>query len=73
MLHQSHLVSKKALGDLSARGRDAAGRAGYAASAAEWRFVCATPPPWTPRGEHPAGATAYGYACFHPAGGEEDG
>ena len=35
--------------------------------------VCATPPPWTPRGEHPAGATAYGYACFHPAGGEEDG
>ncbi|AXH98030.1 ABC transporter ATP-binding protein [Ornithinimicrobium avium] len=34
--------------------------------------VCATLPPWTPRGEHPAGAAAYGYACFHPAGGEGD-
>ncbi|MGC5584470.1 ABC transporter ATP-binding protein [Ornithinimicrobium sp. W1665] len=35
--------------------------------------VCATLPPWTARGEHAAGATAYGYACFHPAGGEGDG
>ena len=30
--------------------------------------VCRTRPPWTPRGEHPAGETASGYACFHPAG-----
>ena len=29
---------------------------------------CATLPSWTPRGEHPAGQTAYGYACHHPAG-----
>ncbi len=35
--------------------------------------VCATLPPWTPRGEHPAGAAAYGYACFHPAGEEGEG
>ena len=34
--------------------------------------VCATLPPWTTRGEHPAGETAYGYACFHPAGGDGD-
>lgn len=31
---------------------------------------CATLPPWTQRGEHPAGETAYGYACVHPAGEE---
>lgn len=30
--------------------------------------VCRTLPPWEPRGEHPAGRTAYGYACHHPAG-----
>jgi peptide/nickel transport system ATP-binding protein len=30
---------------------------------------CATRPPWTPRGDHGAGETASGYACFHPAGG----
>ncbi len=30
--------------------------------------VCAQRPPWTPRGEHSAGDTAYGYACFHPEG-----
>ena len=35
--------------------------------------ACATLPPWTRRGDHPAGDTAYGYACVHPAGGEGDG
>jgi peptide/nickel transport system ATP-binding protein len=31
--------------------------------------ACASQPPWTVRGEHPAGPTAYGHACIHPAGG----
>jgi peptide/nickel transport system ATP-binding protein len=35
--------------------------------------ACHTQPPWFRRGEHPAGATAYGHACVHPAGGEGDG
>ncbi|GGK78563.1 ABC transporter ATP-binding protein [Ornithinimicrobium pekingense] len=30
---------------------------------------CETLPPWVPRGPHPAGETAYGHACVHPAGG----
>ncbi|WP_151526420.1 ABC transporter ATP-binding protein [Serinicoccus kebangsaanensis] len=30
--------------------------------------LCASLPPWTPRGEHPAGDRAYGFACHHPAG-----
>ena len=34
--------------------------------------VCSTRPPWEPRGEHPAGETASGYACFHPAGVGDD-
>ncbi|MFC6420276.1 ABC transporter ATP-binding protein [Ornithinimicrobium tianjinense] len=34
--------------------------------------VCRTQPPWVPRGEHPAGETAYGHACVHPAGGYGD-
>jgi peptide/nickel transport system ATP-binding protein len=34
--------------------------------------VCRTRPPWTLRGEHPAGETASGYACYHPAGVEDD-
>ncbi|MGO0577382.1 ABC transporter ATP-binding protein [Ornithinimicrobium panacihumi] len=33
---------------------------------------CAALPPWTPRGEHPAGPKASGHACFHPAGGGVD-
>ncbi|MDO5635594.1 MAG: ABC transporter ATP-binding protein, partial [Micrococcus sp.] len=32
--------------------------------------VCRTLPTWQVRGEHPAGETAYGYACHHPAGGD---
>ena len=34
--------------------------------------LCATQPHWEVRGSHPAGETAYGYACHHPAGGEGD-
>ncbi|WP_134774340.1 ABC transporter ATP-binding protein [Ornithinimicrobium flavum] len=34
--------------------------------------VCRTRPPWTTRGEHPAGEHARGFACHHPAGGERD-
>ncbi|MGD8150788.1 ABC transporter ATP-binding protein [Ornithinimicrobium sp. Y1694] len=34
--------------------------------------VCRTQPPWVPRGEHPAGETAYGHACHHPAGGSDE-
>ncbi|WP_337692458.1 ABC transporter ATP-binding protein [Ornithinimicrobium pratense] len=30
--------------------------------------VCRTRPPWTSRGQHPAGVSASGFACFHPAG-----
>jgi peptide/nickel transport system ATP-binding protein len=33
--------------------------------------ACASQPPWTVRGEHPAGPTAYGHACIHPAGGAQ--
>ena len=33
--------------------------------------VCGNPPAWTPRLEHPAGERASGFACFHPAGGEQ--
>lgn len=29
---------------------------------------CSSLPPWTPRGAHPAGERASGYACFHPVG-----
>ena len=35
--------------------------------------VCEQLPPWTPRGQHPAGPQASGYACFHPVGGATDG
>ncbi len=30
--------------------------------------ACESQPPWSVRGEHPAGDAAYGFACFHPAG-----
>ncbi|WP_368660272.1 ABC transporter ATP-binding protein [Ornithinimicrobium sp.] len=42
-------------------------RCGYATQ------VCEQLPPWQARGEHPAGDSAYGFACFHPAGGDSDG
>ncbi|OLT41951.1 dipeptide/oligopeptide/nickel ABC transporter ATP-binding protein [Serinicoccus sp. CNJ-927] len=29
---------------------------------------CEALPPWTARGEHPAGELAHGFACHHPAG-----
>ena len=41
-------------------------RCGYATQ------VCEQLPPWQARGEHPAGDSAYGFACFHPAGGDGD-
>ena len=34
--------------------------------------ACEQLPPWTSRGEHPAGERASGFACFHPVGGEDD-
>nr|WP_238146847.1 ABC transporter ATP-binding protein [Ornithinimicrobium murale] len=34
--------------------------------------ACEQLPPWTPRGEHPAGEHASGYACFHPVGSDRD-
>jgi peptide/nickel transport system ATP-binding protein len=33
---------------------------------------CEVPPPWVPRGPHPAGEAAYGHACVHPAGVDEE-
>ena len=34
--------------------------------------ACETLPPWVRRGPHPAGEAAYGHACVHPAGVDEE-
>lgn len=34
--------------------------------------ACESQPPWSVRGEHTAGDAAYGFACFHPAGGDDE-
>ena len=35
--------------------------------------ACEQRPDWTPRGDHPAGPTAAGFGCHHPAGQAEQG
>ncbi len=39
---------------------------------AEATPTCESQPPWSVRGSHPAGDAAYGFACFHPAGDDND-
>ncbi len=34
--------------------------------------ACESQPPWSVRGEHPAGDAAYGFACFHPVGARDE-